>query len=281
MPFYSLLCLRYKQSKLLFYIWGMILQIGNYQTMAQTQAKDSLDLPQNCGDEEASPYFESLEAFNPTKLQNPIPIHLYNIAKKQYWSPPLLNTRLKTSGFGIRWGVFHHGIDLALNTGTPILAAFDGTVKLATAYGGYGNCVIITHINGLETLYGHLSRLRVRVGQKVKAGQMIGRGGSTGYSTGPHLHFETRYKGYSFNPGLIFDFAGKNQMRNEHFFLKPHHFRHYGNPIKPRNYLFHQVGGKDTLHSISQKYAVSITQIKQYNRLFSETLVQGQILRIK
>jgi murein DD-endopeptidase MepM/ murein hydrolase activator NlpD len=242
---------------------------------------DSLNLPKDCGDTEASPYFAHAEVFNPISFKDPIYVELFDVREKKYWSPPLLNTRLRTSGFGVRWGIFHHGIDLALRTGTPVLAAFDGKVKLATGYGGYGNCVIISHDNGLETLYGHLHRITVRIGQKVKAGQMIGKGGSTGYSTGPHLHFEVRYQGYSVNPSLIFDFARKNQIRSAEFLLKPHHFKHYGNPIRPKSYLFHEVGSQETLETISQRYQVSVAQIRQYNRIFDTALKAGQILRIK
>jgi len=96
-----------------------------------------------------------------------------------------------TSCYGQRWGTLHAGIDLALPSGTPIHAAAAGTVtKAGDAYDGYGNSVFIDHGNGYLTHYAHQSRLAVTVGQKVKAGQVIGYEGSTGDSTGPHLHFE-------------------------------------------------------------------------------------------
>ncbi|MDE5963086.1 MAG: M23 family metallopeptidase, partial [Alistipes sp.] len=96
--------------------------------------------------------------------------------------------------FGPRRRRQHQGIDLPLKTGDPIYATFSGRVRISQYnYGGYGNLIIIRHDNGLETYYGHLSERLVEANQWVEAGQIIGLGGSTGRSTGPHLHFETRY----------------------------------------------------------------------------------------
>jgi len=106
----------------------------------------------------------------------------------------------QTSGFGYRWGVLHAGVDIANGVGTPIRAAKAGTVILAGWNGGYGNCIVIDHGGGFSTLYAHMSRLRASEGQTVKQGQLIGDMGSTGNSTGPHLHFETRVGGSPQNP---------------------------------------------------------------------------------
>ncbi|HVF13496.1 MAG TPA: peptidoglycan DD-metalloendopeptidase family protein [Acidimicrobiales bacterium] len=105
-----------------------------------------------------------------------------------------------TSGFGMRWGRLHSGIDIGAGYGAPIRAAQSGTVILAGYNGGYGNCVVIDHGNGLSTLYGHMSSVDVSEGQSVDAGDYIGDVGSTGNSTGPHLHFETRVGGEADNP---------------------------------------------------------------------------------
>lgn len=106
-----------------------------------------------------------------------------------------------TSGFGYRWGALHAGIDIANNVGTPIRAAKSGTVIVAGwNSGGYGNWVIIDHGGGFSTLYGHMSRVRTSEGQSVKQGELIGDMGSTGNSTGPHLHFETRVNGNPQDP---------------------------------------------------------------------------------
>jgi murein DD-endopeptidase MepM/ murein hydrolase activator NlpD len=104
------------------------------------------------------------------------------------------------SRFGWRWRRHHDGIDIAAAHGTPIYAAKAGRVIFAGWYYGYGRTVILDHGNGVTTLYGHASRLVVRVGDHVDAGQLIAHVGSTGYSTGPHLHFEIRVNGRPLNP---------------------------------------------------------------------------------
>jgi len=105
-----------------------------------------------------------------------------------------------TSGFGYRWGSLHAGIDIANGTGTPIRAAKAGTIILAGWNGGYGNCIVIDHGGGFSTLYGHMTRLRASEGQRVGQGDLIGDMGSTGNSTGSHLHFETRVNGSPRDP---------------------------------------------------------------------------------
>jgi len=105
-----------------------------------------------------------------------------------------------TSPFGMRWGRMHEGIDIGASIGTPIYAAASGTVVYAGWEGGYGNLTVIDHGGGLATAYGHQSRLGVSNGQVVTRGQVIGYVGSTGHSTGPHLHFEVRVNGVPNDP---------------------------------------------------------------------------------
>lgn len=105
-----------------------------------------------------------------------------------------------SSPFGMRWGRMHEGIDIAANYGDPICAAMDGTVSFAGWEDGYGNLVKINHADGIQTLYGHSSKLEVKEGQSVKTGDEIAKVGSTGDSTGPHVHFEVRLNGKAVNP---------------------------------------------------------------------------------
>jgi murein DD-endopeptidase MepM/ murein hydrolase activator NlpD len=105
-----------------------------------------------------------------------------------------------TSGFGWRWGRMHEGIDLAVPVGTPVVAAAAGTVIVAGWFGGYGNLVVVDHGNGFATAYGHNTSVTVGVGQLVAQGQLISYSGSTGHSTGPHVHFEVRVNGTAVDP---------------------------------------------------------------------------------
>lgn len=105
-----------------------------------------------------------------------------------------------TSPFGQRWGRLHAGVDMSLPEGTPYHAAKAGVVKLARWYGGYGNAVVVDHGGGIETVYGHASKLLVREGQRVEAGQVLGLIGNTGYSFGAHLHFEIHINGRPTDP---------------------------------------------------------------------------------
>lgn len=112
-----------------------------------------------------------------------------------------------TSTFGHRENPFggdnvetHKGLDISGPLGSPVKAMAEGTVEFAGRRGGFGNCIMLKHANGFETLYGHLSKILVTVGAQVKIGQMIGNIGSTGRSTGPHLHYEIHKNGQQINP---------------------------------------------------------------------------------
>ena len=124
-------------------------------------------------------------------------------------------------GYRKRFRRMHKGVDLKLYIGDTIRAAFDGRVRLTNfERRGYGYYVIVRHTNDLETVYGHLSKFLVEPDQYVKAGDPIALGGNTGRSTGPHLHFETRYMGYAINPSAIFDFANQTVHTDTYTFTK-------------------------------------------------------------
>ena len=131
------------------------------------------------------------------------------------------SSRVITSQFGPRWGRQHKGLDIKVYIGDTIRAAFTGKVRIVRYEAkGYGNYVVIRHNNGLETIYGHLSKHLVRENQVVRAGQPIGLGGNTGRSTGSHLHFETRLCGVALNPALFFDFRNQDVTGDYYVFRR-------------------------------------------------------------
>jgi murein DD-endopeptidase MepM/ murein hydrolase activator NlpD len=137
-------------------------------------------------------------------------MNMYRIAvEKSPFALPLKTSFRFTSGFGRRWGRLHAGTDFAGAYGSPIYATADGTVTHAGWESGYGNLVTIRHEFGLETRYGHMSKTRVEVGQKVSRGDRIGDMGNTGRSTGTHLHYEVRVNGTPVNP-MTYIKAAKN-----------------------------------------------------------------------
>ena len=130
--------------------------------------------------------------------------------------------------FGVRRGRRHQGVDIPLKTGDPVYATFTGKVRVSKYWGAFGNLVVIRHDNGIETFYAHLSKRNVEVGDWVNAGDVIGLGGSSGRSTGPHLHFETRYKGFASDPQWLIDFK-TGELRHRLFVLKKKYFNIYSN----------------------------------------------------
>jgi murein DD-endopeptidase MepM/ murein hydrolase activator NlpD len=120
-------------------------------------------------------------------------------AAPNIWVLPLRSYYV-SSPFGWRWGRMHNGVDLAADYGTQYRAAAHGRVILANWYGGYGNCIVIDHGDGISTVYGHSSKLMVTAGQTVEPGDVIGLVGNTGHSFGPHLHFEVRKNNVPIEP---------------------------------------------------------------------------------
>jgi murein DD-endopeptidase MepM/ murein hydrolase activator NlpD len=213
-----------------------------------------------------------------TEFRDTLAIVLYDSLNGFQWSMPLTESQI-TSGFGIRHYRWHYGTDLELDTGDPIVAAFDGVVRIQQFdAGGYGYYVLIRHYNGLETIYGHMSKPLVKVGQYVKAGELIGLGGSTGRSSGPHLHFEVRYEGNPIDPTYLFDF-NHHTIRGRIFNLMP---EHYGYLKSARKVYVHTVRSGESLGSISRKYRVPVSTICKLNGIRSSTpLKVGKRLRIR
>lgn len=196
---------------------------------------------------------------------------------------PTPNTRV-TSPFGPRWRRMHNGLDVKVNIGDTIVAAFDGKVRIVKyERRGYGNYVVIRHNNGLETVYGHLSKQLVSINQTVKAGEPIGLGGNTGRSTGSHLHFETRFLGIAINPVYMFDFPRQDITADSYLFVKNRSSRKSssGSAIVSNGAIkYYKVKKGDSLSKIAVRNGVTVNALCKLNRITKTTILRpGQVLR--
>jgi murein DD-endopeptidase MepM/ murein hydrolase activator NlpD len=225
-----------------------------------------------------------------------IPIKLYDISQGRYWSGAM-NKGITNSKFGWRNRRWHTGIDLDLETGDPIYASFDGIVRVAGYNaGGYGRYVVLRHYNGLETLYGHLSKINFESGTMVKAGDEIGLGGSTGRSSGPHLHYETMYEGNPFDPTNIYHFAPSQiNIISQEFLLTSRVYDYLRGGATKSDFEFEEdepqnivqkvwtiVRPGDTLAEIADKFNTTVEELCKLNRIKPYyRLKAGTRLRIK
>ena len=196
---------------------------------------------------------------------------------------PTPSTKI-TSPFGPRWRRMHNGLDLKVNIGDTIVAAFDGKVRIVKyERRGYGKYVVIRHDNGLETVYGHLSKQLVEENQLVKAGEVIGLGGNTGRSTGSHLHFETRFLGIAINPIYMFDFPKQDIVADTYTFRKAKGVKRAGShdtQVADGTIRYHKVKSGDTLSRIAKVRGVSVSTLCKLNRIKPTTTLRiGQVLR--
>ena len=196
---------------------------------------------------------------------------------------PTPSTKI-TSPFGPRWRRMHNGLDLKVNIGDTIVAAFDGKVRIVKyERRGYGKYVVIRHDNGLETVYGHLSKQLVEENQLVKAGEVIGLGGNTGRSTGSHLHFETRFLGIAINPIYMFDFPKQDIVADTYTFRKAKGVKRAGSHDTQEadgTIRYHKVKSGDTLSRIAKLRGVSVSTLCKLNRIKPTTTLRiGQVLR--
>lgn len=188
-----------------------------------------------------------------------------------------------TSHFGPRRYRFHYGIDLRLNVGDTVRSAFAGKVRIIDYDAhGYGNYIVIRHDNGLETVYGHLSAALVNLNQKVKAGEMIAYGGNTGRSTGPHLHFETRYLGNAINPATIIDFD-RGLVHEKTYLLTKRKSFYYQHEIKLASAAkYYTVKKGDNLSKVAARNGTNVKALCRLNGLKAKAhLKSGQRLRVR
>ncbi len=194
-----------------------------------------------------------------------------------------------TSVFGPRKYRYHYGVDIKLNIGDSIGSAFDGKVRV-TGYdrGGYGNYVVVRHDNGLETVYGHLSKILAFENQAVHAGQTIGLGGNTGRSTGPHLHFETRFLGNPINPEDIIDFEAGEAISDDYFMVKAEAYDYVKVAGRTSKYYnkyadvrYHRVRRGETLSYIAKKNRTTVSRLCKINGFSRKKMLRpGQKIRL-
>lgn len=232
----------------------------------------------------------------------------YKIDLRHFTMPT--TSRVITSNFGSRWGRQHKGLDIKVYIGDTIRAAFSGKVRIVRyEAGGYGNYIVIRHNNGLETIYGHLSKQLVEENQEVRSGEVIGLGGNTGRSTGSHLHFETRLCGVALNPALMFDFRAQDVTGDYYAFNKQTYDSESTNATRLRGkqdsstyastnssddyatnkrttsgltdqVSYHKVKKGETLDRIAKKRGVTVEKICKLNHITKTMRLRpGQILR--
>lgn len=235
----------------------------------------------------------------------------FTINLKNFCMPT--TSRVVTSNFGYRWGRQHKGLDIKVYIGDTIRAAFSGKVRIVRYEGGgYGKYIVIRHPNGLETIYGHLSKQLVSENQEVRAGEVIGLGGNTGRSTGSHLHFETRLCGVALNPALMFDFRAQDVTGDTYTFNSNTYNRESAEASRVRGKIgnggysedevrstsansrnssqedvfantsvqYHQVGSGETLYSIARKYNTTVEELCKLNHFSKNARVRkGQIIK--
>ena len=225
----------------------------------------------------------------------------FKINLKHFCMPT--TSKIITSNFGSRWGRMHKGLDIKVYIGDTIRAAFSGKIRIVRYEArGYGNYVVIRHYNGLETIYGHMSKSLVNEDQTVRAGDPIGLGGNTGRSTGSHLHFETRLCGVALNPALMFDFRNQDVTGDTYMFRRETY--RGDSELANRNIdgdtsddmaeatdnrrttsaveqvRYHKVKRGETLDAIARKRGVTIDRLCRLNRITKKMRIRpGQILR--
>ena len=232
----------------------------------------------------------------------------YKIDLRHFTMPT--TSRVITSNFGSRWGRQHKGLDIKVYIGDTIRAAFSGKVRIVRyEAGGYGKYIVIRHNNGLETIYGHLSKQLVEENQEVRSGEVIGLGGNTGRSTGSHLHFETRLCGVALNPALMFAFRAQDVTGDYYAFNKETYDNESTNATRLRGkqdsstyastnssddyatnkrttsgltdqISYHKVKKGETLERIAKKRGVTVETICKLNHITKTMRLRpGQILR--
>ncbi len=223
----------------------------------------------------------------------PIDLKLTDAEHGKFFVFPTPEYSRATSHFGPRRRRFHYGLDLAMPTGEPIYAAFDGVVRFSKYNRSYGHLIVIRHDNGLETYYAHLSKRHVAPGTRVRAGEEIGLCGNTGRSRGSHLHFEIRYNGNAINPEDVISCETRTLIKPM-LHLTKDSFRKvakrgYSNQSPKSRVGNYSNGGKtykirtgDTLSRIAKRNGTTVKKLCQLNGLKETSVLKpGRTIRIR
>ena len=223
----------------------------------------------------------------------PVELKLTDPEKGQYFVFPTPDYSIPTSHYGPRRRRFHYGLDLAMHTGEPIYAAFDGVVRFSKYNSSYGHLIVIRHDNGLETYYAHLSKRHVTPGTRVRAGEEIGLCGNTGRSRGSHLHFEIRYNGNAMNPEDVISCETrtliKPNLRLTRDSFRKVAKRGYSNQSSKSRVGNYSNGGKtykirtgDTLSRIAKRNGTTVSRLCQLNGIKENTVLKpGRTIRLR
>lgn len=223
-----------------------------------------------------NPYGVDLKSRKDTTL-----LHLVHDASCDYFHPVCGTI---TSDFGFRRSRYHYGIDIDLETGDEVYSAFEGTVRISKYSSSYGNYVIVRHLNGLETLYAHLSSRNVFSGDYVQAGDVLGLGGNTGKSRGSHLHFEVRFLGQQINPRDVISFDDFT-CSTDTLAISPNSFDYLKAIEKHKAMMaaarYYRIRKGDTLGKIARNHGTTVSRLCKLNRISKRTILRiGRRIRV-
>ncbi len=225
-------------------------------------------------------YIWTCERLNPYKIAiDSVPDSLI-VDFSDYHAPVLGRI---TSHFGTRRYRFHYGTDIKLQTGDTVVSSFSGQIRIIDyERRGYGHYVVIRHDNGLETVYAHLSRVLVKLDQRVKAGEPIALGGNTGRSTGSHLHYEIRILGNALNPAKLVDFNTGEALVDNYLITKEDSFYYQKELAALSEARFYRIKSGDTLGHIAVRHGTTVTRLCQLNGISRNKILQiGQRIRVR
>ena len=261
-----------------------------YEVVPEDESEDTfgeyIDIDFDVPSDELYGFSWTSEFLNPYKIKiNDLPDSTW-IDCRGFVFPVVKSTAANnhvTSGFGARRRRYHYGTDIGLKVGDSVVSSFAGTVRIVEYEArGYGHYIVIRHNNGLETLYAHLSKPLVKVNQEVTAGQLIGLGGSTGRSTGPHLHFEFRFLGNAFNTGKIIDESTERCFADSYCITKNETFRHKADVERFNQMKYHRVRQGETLSYIAKRYGTTVKRICRLNHISRTTVIRpGRSIRYR